>query len=58
MTDPMSDPTLVKLIELEHQLEGMVAEIHRLERLLTRHFELTQALITGVPPPPESPRPH
>jgi hypothetical protein len=51
----MNDPTLVKLIELEYRLEGMVAEIHKLERLLQRHFALTQALITGVPPSPPPP---
>jgi hypothetical protein len=52
MNDPMNDPTLLKLIELERRLDAMVAQIDELEGMLKRHFELTRALVTGVPPPP------
>jgi hypothetical protein len=52
MNDSMSDPTLLKLIELERRLDGLVTQIVELEGMLKRHFELTRALVTGVPPPP------
>jgi hypothetical protein len=66
MTDPMNDPTLLKLIELERRHEVLVAQIielenllkrhfEALENLLKRHFEATRVLVTGVPPPPPPP---
>ena len=55
MNDPMNDPTLLKLIALERRLDAMVAQIVELEGLLKRHFELTRALVTGVPPSPLPP---
>jgi hypothetical protein len=55
MSDPMNDPTLLKLIALERRLDGLVTQIVELEGMLKRHFELTRALVTGVPPPPLPP---
>jgi hypothetical protein len=51
MNDPMNDPTLLKLIELERRLDGLVTQIVELEGMLKRHFELTRALVSGAPPP-------
>jgi hypothetical protein len=52
MNDLVNDPTLLKLIALERRLDGLVTQIVELEGMLKRHFELTRALVTGVPPSP------
>jgi hypothetical protein len=46
------DLILKKLVEMQERFDLLLGRVDQLERLLNRHFELTRAIETGVPPAP------
>jgi hypothetical protein len=53
--DPMNDPTLLKLIELQRRIETLGQLSEQLAVIIEQQFAMMRAMLAGEAPPPPPP---